>query len=121
MTELYAVPESLLARCGGRQDLARRVVGVFVEQVTDDVRRLEEELRDGQAEAAAKLAHRIKGASANVCAEELRQDAERVEELTRQQRLEDTREPLEKLELELQSYIELTSAFLTSTEPDRAN
>ena len=113
MSDCYTVPNAWRARCGGRVELAQRVVGIFVDQVAKDLPQLEDSIRGGNPEEATKVAHRIKGASANVCAEDLRADAEIVEQLAREERLDETPAPLARLEADLQSYMELTESFLS--------
>ena len=90
------VPESapldfdqLLARCLGNLEFAQRVLARFQDSFGEDLTRLEQELSSGNAEQVAGLAHRMKGAAANVGAVALARAAASVEELARGCRLQE--------------------------------
>ena len=108
----FAVPDELLARCVGRLDLVKRVVGTFIEQLTIDVPNLASEIHDGNSEKAANLAHRIKGAAANVAAEALRSDAAELEKLSRAGELNTASARVASLEANWQNYREAATSFL---------
>jgi HPt (histidine-containing phosphotransfer) domain-containing protein len=76
------IPE-LLSRCLGKRELAHRVLGRFQRQLTEDVTRLHHAVAHGEAHVVAKIAHRIKGAAANVSAHELHERASTLEEAAR--------------------------------------
>ena len=75
--------EELLARCLGKIELAERVLAAFHSRFDLDLSELREAVRSEDAEAVARVAHRLKGASANVAAEELRTRAAGIEQLAR--------------------------------------
>ena len=108
----FSVPDELLARCVGRLDLVKRVVGTFVEQLAMDIPNLAKEISEGNSEQAAKLAHRIKGASANVAAEQLRINASELEELTRDGDLNAATEKVKSLDANWQDYLKVATPFL---------
>jgi len=70
---------ALLQRCMGKADLARRLVVKFREQCLADVLELEAALRGRDAARMRDVAHRIKGAAANVSAESVRAAASDLE------------------------------------------
>jgi signal transduction histidine kinase/DNA-binding response OmpR family regulator/HPt (histidine-containing phosphotransfer) domain-containing protein len=74
---------SLLERCMGKRDLARRLVEKFMVQGAADLRELETAIRDSDAARVKLVAHRLKGAAANVSAEAVRHCASRLETLGR--------------------------------------
>jgi HPt (histidine-containing phosphotransfer) domain-containing protein len=74
---------SLLHRCMGKQDLARRLVQKFSVQANADVQELETAMREQDATRLRLVAHRLKGSAANVSAEAVRENAGRLEELGR--------------------------------------
>lgn len=113
MLETYSVPAELLARCVGRVDLAQRVVGAFVAQLEEDIPGLSSELESGNTDAACKIAHRLKGASANVAAEELRAVAERIETSTRDGDMKAAEQTLPALLDAWQEYKTTTESFLS--------
>lgn len=112
MNEKYQVPDELLARCVGRTELVQRVVNSFLQQLDQDIPELAGTLDDGNTEDARKVAHRIKGASANVAAEDIRAAAEELEHLASQQQLDEARANLPVLQGNYQSFRELTSSFV---------
>jgi HPt (histidine-containing phosphotransfer) domain-containing protein len=74
---------SLLHRCMGKQDLARRLIQKFLVQASADVQELETAMREQDAARLRLVAHRLKGSAANVSAEAVRENASRLEELGR--------------------------------------
>ena len=91
----------LLQRCMGRADLAARLIGKFAEQAGEDVREISLALQQQKADAVAASAHRLKGASANASAENLRRLAAELESLGRNNNLSAATALLPKLETEL--------------------
>lgn len=113
MTETFQIPDALLARCVGREDLVQRVVASFVEQMTTDIPELTDNVNSGNCEATRKLAHRIKGSSANVDAESIRTTAAEVESLAGEDRLDEAKASIVLLEKHWQDYVILTSTFVS--------
>jgi CheY-like chemotaxis protein/HPt (histidine-containing phosphotransfer) domain-containing protein len=72
---------SLLHRCMGKQDLVRRLIQRFLVQAAADLQELETAIRDQDAARLRLVAHRLKGSSANVSAEAVRENASRLEML----------------------------------------
>jgi PAS domain S-box-containing protein len=62
----------LLDRLMGDEQLVRDVLKIFLEDIPQQMKALEEYLKTGDAKSVQRQAHTIKGASANVCAEALR-------------------------------------------------
>jgi Amt family ammonium transporter len=61
-------PWELLGRCLGKPELAMRVLQKFEVQLGGDLAKLEAALEQRDHQQAGSLAHRIKGAAANVAA-----------------------------------------------------
>ena len=80
-------PRELLARCLGNVAFAQRVLAMCQDRVGKDLMELERNLDDPDAGAIAQLAHRIKGASGNVAASQVRARAAEIEQLGRAQRV----------------------------------
>jgi CheY-like chemotaxis protein len=74
---------ALLTRCMNKPELAGRLVRKLVEQAEQDVTAITTALQQNDAAALAAAAHRLKGASANVAAESLREIAHDLEMLGR--------------------------------------
>ena len=91
----------LLRRCMGRAELAARLVGKLAEQAGEDAREISQAIHRQNAGAAAAAAHRLKGASANVSAENLRLLAAELESLGRNNNLPAAAALLPKLQTEL--------------------
>jgi PAS domain S-box-containing protein len=72
--------EGLLDRLQGDQDLARRVVAAFLQDMPRQIQALRGAIEAGDATLVGGVAHRIKGAAAAAGAEELREAAAAAEE-----------------------------------------
>lgn len=55
-----------LGSVGGRVATYRRLLGVFIDAHRDDGRALQQFINDGQAEAAGRMAHRLRGSAATL-------------------------------------------------------
>jgi HPt (histidine-containing phosphotransfer) domain-containing protein len=75
--------DELVERCMGNLEFAERVLGRFQQRFGEDLGALEAGVTGQRAEEVARLAHRMKGAAANVAAPGLRVQATAVEELAR--------------------------------------
>ena len=97
MSREWQIPDELMARCMGRIERVQRVLDLFVAQVDEDIARLGIELQSGNAREVAKIAHRIKGASANAAVESIRADAETIEVLATANQLEELQQCMDRL------------------------
>ena len=79
--------EDLLARCLGNSDFVQRVLRKFQERCDEDLAALEQALINADTELVARLAHRLKGASANASALRLREHAAAIEDAARRRAL----------------------------------
>ena len=91
----------LLQRCMGRAELAKQLAGKLVEQAGADAREISQAIHQQNAGALIASAHRLKGASANVSAENLRLLALELESLGRNNSLPAAAALLPKLQSEL--------------------
>ncbi len=98
--------EDLLARCLGKIELAERVLEKFESRFDLDFCELQQALELEDSETIARVAHRLKGASANVAAGRLRAKAARIEELARHDGLKEIPERLEGLRNEWHCFAE---------------
>jgi len=69
----------LLKRLMGDRELAKTIVGAFLDEIPHQIDGLKREVANGNSANARILAHTIRGASANLAAEALRQVAHEVE------------------------------------------
>jgi len=81
--------DELLARCVGRLDFMERILNSFELRFGEDLEQLEEHLKSSDADEVARLAHKMKGASANVAALCLNKQVAEIEQLARSQRLDE--------------------------------
>ena len=77
----------LVARCMGNVEFAAKILDRFQQQLDDDLALLENECNQHDAAGIARVAHRLKGASANVSARGLRDIFARLEQLGRTEQL----------------------------------
>ncbi|MFY9647265.1 MAG: PAS domain S-box protein [Terriglobales bacterium] len=64
--------QDLLSRLMGDQDLARKVIGAFLEDAPRQLRTLRQRLEEGEMEQTRRQAHKLQGAAATMSAESLR-------------------------------------------------
>jgi HPt (histidine-containing phosphotransfer) domain-containing protein len=91
----------LLRRSLGKGDLAIRLVRKLVQQTEQDLPAMAAAIQSNDSAALAALAHRLKGAAANVSAESLRRTAAEMETLGRSGTTTDLATLLEKTQQEL--------------------
>ncbi len=72
--------DELLARCLGNISFATRILAKFQDRFEEDLVELDKALLAQDAEAVARIAHRIKGASANVAAAQLHESSAEIEQ-----------------------------------------
>ncbi len=89
--------DELLARCMGNAGIAERILTKFQERFSIDLGELENGLSNQDAEAVTLVAHRIKGASANVSAPYLFELASQIEQLGRARRISEISPGVEQL------------------------
>jgi HPt (histidine-containing phosphotransfer) domain-containing protein len=75
--------QCLLQRCLNKPELAARLLRKLLEQAGHDVAAITTAAQQNDAAGLAAVAHRLKGASANVAAEPMRRLAATLEELGR--------------------------------------
>lgn len=102
--------QELVARCMGNRDLARRVLARFQSRLPEDMAELQEAFLAGDSELVAVVAHRLKGAAANVSARILRDRAAAIEELARRQSLTAIPIRLQELQVEGSRFADSVSA-----------
>ncbi len=89
--------DDLLARCLGNVDIAERILTKFQDRIGLDLEELERGVNQQNAGAIAQVAHRIKGASANVSAPLLYELASEIEQLGRAERISEIPPGIEQL------------------------
>ena len=87
--------DELLARCMGNIEFAERLLTKFQGRLDEDIAELEAAMQAEDLDVVARVAHRIKGASANVAAHDLQKRAGEIEQLARQRCLTDIPAQLE--------------------------
>ncbi len=104
----------LLKRCMGRHELARRLMGKFVESAGRHLAVLEEALGANDAEQVRVTAHTLKGAAANLSAGVLRELAADLERIGREQRLAEAPNAIPQLREALDRFREVSSSLPTA-------
>ena len=110
MTDVINV-QDLLARCMWNVDIAERILCKFRDRIGVDLEELEKGLDDRNAGAIAQVAHRIKGASANVSAAALYELAAEIEQLGRAERIADILPGIQQLRREWTRFVNGVSAI----------
>jgi HPt (histidine-containing phosphotransfer) domain-containing protein len=106
--------EELLARCMGNLQIAERVLTKFQDRFGVDLGELEQWLDQHNAGAIATVAHRMKGASANVGAPALYEVTSELEQLGRAERIAEIPSELQQLRSEWTRFTHHVSALQLS-------
>jgi CheY-like chemotaxis protein/HPt (histidine-containing phosphotransfer) domain-containing protein len=110
--------QSLAERFMGDWDFVEVILGKFQEQVGTDLEQLEKSLLERNAQQTASLAHRIKGAAANVSAVEVSRLAAELETMGRAADLANANEHLARIRNEcrrLNEFVEEDLRFLAAS------
>jgi signal transduction histidine kinase/DNA-binding response OmpR family regulator/HPt (histidine-containing phosphotransfer) domain-containing protein len=75
--------QSLLKRCLGNRDLPKKLLAKFHARLPEELNQISAAVAAGDSDLVASLAHRLKGAAANLSAEPLREIAGELETLGR--------------------------------------
>jgi CheY-like chemotaxis protein/HPt (histidine-containing phosphotransfer) domain-containing protein len=118
--------ESLVDRFMGDWDFVQVILDKFHQQIGTDLEQLEQSLIEHNAERAALLAHRIKGAAANVSAVEVSRLASELEVMGRAADLTQADERLARIKVEcqrLEDYVQhdfptVVASFASSESSD---
>ena len=110
----YEIPAELLARCAGQAEICKIVLGKYAEQMIGDIPCLAQALNDSDLEQASRIAHRMKGASANVAAEELWSLSGRLEAAASNGQIETVATLLDDIQSAWGRFEELTANFLST-------
>lgn len=103
--------EDLLARCLGNMEFACKILGKFCQRCDEDLVALEQAVSDDDAESVARLAHRLKGASANASARTLQKHASEIERAARGKLLTEVPASMESLKRARTRFSEAVSQF----------
>jgi signal transduction histidine kinase/response regulator of citrate/malate metabolism/HPt (histidine-containing phosphotransfer) domain-containing protein len=111
--------DSLVQRCTGDLEFLRELLEMFDRQADVDLDQIERSVVERDAERTVQLAHRLKGAAANLSAESLRRAAARLEDLGRRNAMDeaqrgfaDLRDEREQLRRYLHEFVPLRSGAL---------
>ena len=110
--------DGLHNRCMGNLDLVQRVLHAFQQRLPEELEELEEVLELGDAKQIARIAHRIKGNSANVSAEGLRQAAAEIEDLSHTGCVSDLPLRVERLRGEWERYLDYASTLFSAGDAE---
>lgn len=108
--------DRLRNRCMGNIALLERVLDQFHKRLPEELEELERALEQRDSEQVARVAHRIKGTSANVSAEGLQRAAAEIEDLGRTGCVTDVPTRLERLRSEWARYLEHTSTLFSADD-----
>jgi HPt (histidine-containing phosphotransfer) domain-containing protein len=101
--------EELVTRCLGNLAFAERILAKFQSRVDVDITELEQAVLAEDVEAVARVAHRLKGASASAAAYRLQERAARLEQSARQSSLAEIPAQFAQLRCEWSRFVESAS------------
>ncbi len=96
--------DRLLQQWNGKVDFVGKILGIFEAEASSDIAELAKAFEKDDADSISKLAHRIKGASATIGAEIIRDLAARIEMQGRSRNHKGARESVAELSIELERY-----------------
>lgn len=102
-----------MERCLGRLDLVERILQAYAQQATVDLVSLQNAAQCGNFAEVARVAHRLKGASASCSATAIRDSLAQLEEQAK-------RESASELEESLTQLTQLLAAFISGDEIEDA-
>jgi HPt (histidine-containing phosphotransfer) domain-containing protein len=108
----------LVARCTGNLAFAERILAKFEQRLEEDLVLLEKEVDQHDAAAVASVAHRLKGASANVSATRLSDVFARMERLGRTAQLQQVPECMDELRREWSRFKAQSPSFSPTVVAD---
>ena len=97
--------DELLARCMGNIDIAERILSKFQTCFSVDLTELEKGVDEHDVSSITLLAHRLKGASANVSAPALYELASEIEKLGRADRISEIPPGVQQLRTEWTRFV----------------
>ncbi len=103
--------QELLERCLGNLQFAERVLAKFQSRFDDDLLELDQALEANDSEAIARIAHRLKGASATAAANGIRHQAAEIEDLARNRNIAGIPSCLSQLRTECAKFADSVSAL----------
>lgn len=89
--------QALLARCLNNLDFVERILTLFEDRGTVELKKLDEALEAGDAETVGRIAHRLAGACANAAAFDLQISAANVRKAVNKNSLQEAAECVEEL------------------------
>lgn len=107
--------QELLDRCLGNIEFAERVLTKFQSRFDADLMELEQALDAKDADAVARVAHRLKGASATAAAGGIRHQAAEIEDLARKHDVNEVPNRLRELRNECSRFSRSVSSLARST------
>jgi len=89
--------DAMMERLMGDEELARKIIGVFIEDISAQIEKLGQFIESGDMEGVELQAHTIKGAAANVGGDALQQIACSIERAGEAGRVDDAVAGMEEL------------------------
>ncbi|MCA1743442.1 MAG: response regulator [Desulfovibrionales bacterium] len=102
----------LMNRLGNDHELIQEILGQFIIEIPDRVNRLKQGIETEDSSQIKKMAHTIKGLSANVSASGLRNAAEEIEKLSMKDDLQEIKNIIPRLEKQHHSIVEYLKKYL---------
>ena len=103
--------DELVERCLGNLEFVERVLGKFQHRFGENLEELERALEAEDRERIVRVAHRLKGESANMAARGLRDQAAEIEQLGRDGRVCEIRPCLAQLRAEWSLFAESVASL----------
>jgi CheY-like chemotaxis protein len=111
--------QTLQKRCMGNSKLAAMSLQKFDVMLSREIQALVQSVQKGDAPAAAATAHKIKGAAANVSAENVRQMAAELEKLAKTDAMAQSQACLDQLNSNVQEFRDYLATALAQLAPSQ--
>lgn len=113
--------DALVERCMGNIDFVQRILAKFQQRFPEDLAELERVLEIEDSGEVARVAHRIKGASATVSADGLQHAAAEIERLGREGRTADVPAGIEQLRRQWDRYLDHSASRSLTADISASN
>ncbi len=97
--------ETMLENLGGSEDLLAEILDTFVDDTTENIKKLKALITNNDLNEAAKVAHAIKGSAGNITADKIRQIALYLEKNCKQENRDALQEYFQQLEEEFDHFL----------------
>ncbi|MDN4503696.1 Hpt domain-containing protein [Alteromonadaceae bacterium BrNp21-10] len=103
-----------LSRLAGNEELLKKVMVLFLQQIPEDIAKLQQAIENEQYDQVASTAHSIKGVAGNLGANALLNNAAQMQQLAQQHKLQELSDLLAQIRVDEVHIRERFTAYLNA-------